>query len=120
TLWSAAGVFMVSLWGWHMPTPYDATFTSSSVYWMMHITLFGSGIMLWRELINHPARSTASALTVGLLTSMQMGLLGAVLALAQHPLFLPHLATTQSWGLTPLQDQQLGGVLMWVPGILLF
>jgi putative membrane protein len=119
-LWAAAGVFLVALWGWHMPTPYDATFTSTFLYWTMHITLFGSGIVLWRGLLNHPARHTAAVLTVGLLTSMQMGLLGAVLTLARRPLFLPHLTATQVWGLTPLQDQQLGGILMWVPGILLF
>jgi putative membrane protein len=51
---------------------------------------------------------------------MQMGLLGAILTLAEHPLFAPHLLTTQAWGLTPLEDQQLGGALMWVPGIVLF
>jgi putative membrane protein len=119
-LWATAGVFLVALWGWHMPTPYGATFTSTFLYWAMHITLFGGGVLLWRELVNHPARRTAAALTVGLLTSMQMGLLGAILTLARRPLFFPHLTTTQIWGLTPLQDQQLGGILMWVPGILLF
>jgi putative membrane protein len=119
-LWAAGGVFMLALWGWHMPTPYEATFTSTAVYWTMHITLFGSGIVLWRELLNHPALRIAPVLGVGLLTSMQMGLLGAVLTLAQRPLFYSHLTTTQVWGLTPLQDQQLGGILMWVPGILLF
>jgi putative membrane protein len=51
---------------------------------------------------------------------MQMGLLGAVLTFAGHPLFLWHLTTTQVWGLSPLRDQQLGGTLMWVPGIALF
>ena len=76
--------------------------------------------MLWSELIHHPPRRTPLALMVGLLTSMQMGLLGAVLALARRPLFYPHFLTTQAWGLTPQQDQQLGGTLMWVPGIVLF
>lgn len=119
-LWAAATAFMLALWVWHMPTPYAATFTAASVYWAMHITLFGSGIVLWSELIHHPQRHTGLALAVGLMTSMQMGLLGAVLALARRALFYPHYITTQAWGLTPLQDQQLGGTLMWVPGIVLF
>jgi len=118
--WSAAVAFMFALWVWHMPTPYGTTFTSTALYWLMHITLFGSAIALWAELVHHPARNTALALTVGLSTSMQMGLLGSVLAFARAPLFYPHLFTTQEWGLTPLEDQQLGGTLMWVPGILLF
>lgn len=120
SLWTASTAFMVSLWCWHMPTPYTATFTATAVYWAMHVTLFGSGVVLWSELIHHPPRRTALVLAVGLLSSMQMGLLGAVLALARRPLFYPHLTTTQIWGLTPLQDQQLGGTLMWVPGIVLF
>jgi putative membrane protein len=43
-----------------------------------------------------------------------------VLTFADRPLFISHLLTTQAWGLTPLQDQELGGVLMWVPGLALF
>jgi putative membrane protein len=103
-----------------MPVPYDATFTSVSVYWTMHITLFGSGILLWRELLYHSPKQTAQALAAGTLTFVQMGLLGVVLAFAQRPLFQWHFLTTAAWGLTPLQDQQLGGTLMWVPGIVLF
>jgi putative membrane protein len=119
-LWASAAAFFVALWFWHMPVPYDATFASTWVYWSMHLTLFGSSILLWRELLHARNDRVLAALTVGALTSMQMGLLGAVLTFAAHPLFLWHLTTTAAWGLTPLHDQQLGGVFMWVPGILLF
>lgn len=118
--WTAAGAFFVLLWFWHMPLPYEATFTSTPVYWSMHVTLFGSAILLWREILHHPGKRAFEALAVGVLSSMQMGLLGAILTLAEHPLFAPHLLTTQAWGFTPLEDQQLGGALMWVPGIALF
>jgi putative membrane protein len=120
SLWLTAGAFFVALWLWHMPVPYDATFASNTLYWLMHVTLSGSAILLWRELLNHPSDRTIEALGVSALTSMQMGLLGAVLTFAGHPLFLWHLTTTQVWGLSPLRDQQLGGALMWVPGIALF
>jgi putative membrane protein len=119
-LWSAAIAFFAALWFWHMPLPYDATFSSSGVYWSMHITLFGSAVLLWRELLQQSAGHTVDVLAAGALTSMQMGLLGAVLALAGRPLFFWHLTTTAAWQLTPLQDQQLGGTIMWVPGIVLF
>jgi putative membrane protein len=119
-LWSSGAVFLIALWFWHMPWPYEATFTSTLVYWCMHLTLFGSAIWLWREILQSAHQLTVDVLAVGALTSMHMGLLGAVLTMAGHALFFPHLFTTQAWGLTPLQDQQLGGVFMWVPGILLF
>ena len=119
-LWLAACAFLIFLWMWHMPLPYTATFYSTAVYWSMHVTLFGSALMLWREIL-HPTDAHAfEALALGALSSMQMGMLGAILTLATHPMFFPHLTTTRAWGFTPLQDQQLGGVLMWVPGIVLF
>jgi putative membrane protein len=118
--WIAACAFFCLLWFWHMPLPYEATFTSTPVYWSMHVTLFGSAILLWREILHHSSERAFEALAVGVLSSMQMGLLGAILTLAEHPLFAPHLLTTQAWGFTPLEDQQLGGALMWVPGIVLF
>ena len=119
-LWMSAAAFLAALWFWHMPIPYEATFTSKRVYWAMHVTLFGSSILLWRELLNHTRQQAGQALAAGMLTVVQMGLLGAVLALADRPMFQWYLLTTEAWGLTPLQDQQLAGTIMWVPGIALF
>lgn len=120
TLWFGTAIFFLALWFWHMPVPYEATFASTSTYWAMHVSLFGTSVLLWRDLLYHPAGHTPAVLTAGSVTFMHMGLLGAVLTLAERPLFAWHLTTTQDWGLTPLQDQQLGGAVMWVPGIVLF
>jgi putative membrane protein len=119
-VWASALVFFASLWFWHMPLPYEATFSSVTWYWCMHLCLFGGAIWLWRELLHPARRLVAVSLIAGALTSMQMGMLGAFIALASHPLYRWHLVTTAPWGMTPLEDQQLGGALMWVPGIALF
>ena len=119
-LWISTTVFFLALWIWHMPVPYDATFSSVTLYWAMHVTLFGSAILLWRELLHHSGNHTVGVLAAGTVTFVQMGLLGAVLAFADHAMFKWHFATTLVWGLTPLEDQQLGGVFMWVPGTALF
>lgn len=118
--WLFAAAFFALLWLWHMPAPYDATFSSTWLYWSMHVTLFGSAILLWRDLLHHSAARGAEVLVIGTLTSVQMGLLGAILTFASRPLFFWHLTTTAPWGLSALRDQQLGGVLMWVPGIAFF
>ncbi len=120
SLTAASVTFFVMLWFWHMPNPYHATFTSSTIYWLMHISLFGSSVWLWRELLHHAPEHTVAAVVAGMLSSMQMGLLGAVLALGSRPLFEPHFLTAPLWHLTALEDQQLGGVIMWVPGTVLF
>ncbi|HLJ22039.1 MAG TPA: cytochrome c oxidase assembly protein [Stellaceae bacterium] len=113
-LW-ATGAFALALWFWHMPLPYDATFRSDTVYWAMHLSLFGSALWLARGMLIDAGSRPGQVLLAGLLTTMQMSLLGAVLTFSAHPLFAPQFDTTLSWGLTPLQDQQLGGLIMWVP-----
>lgn len=118
-LWPAVAAFTVFLWLWHMPAPYDATLHSDAVYWAMHISLFASALALWRALLPLGRRPMA-LVAAGTVASMQMALLGAVLTFAGRPLFAWHYTTTQAWGFTPLADQQLGGVLMWVPGAVLF
>jgi len=120
-LWMPAAAFFAALWFWHMPDPYDRTFRSVFVYWCMHVTLFGSATFLWRGLLHHDSRQTPAAVAIGAFTSIHMGLLGAILTFAGRPLFTWHLLSmTSRWGVTPLQDQQLGGTFMWVPGMLLF
>ena len=118
-LWPATAAFTGFLWLWHLPAPYAATLHSDAIYWAMHTTLFFSAVILWRELLALGGRPL-TLVAAGTAASMQMALLGAVLALAGHPLFAWHIATTGAWGMTALADQQLGGVLMWVPGGLLF
>lgn len=112
-------VFALALWVWHSPVPYAATFASDTVYWTMHITLFASALILWEALLAD-GRDALVALGVGIGTSIQMGFLGAILTFAGHPFFADHLLTASTWGYSPLEDQQLGGVLMWVPGCAIF
>jgi putative membrane protein len=114
--WAVAG-FAVVLWAWHLPGPYDAALRSDAVYWLMHFTLLATAIWLWHGLRAAPL---GAALLAGLLTALQMSLLGAVLTFAPRALFPVHATTTAPWGLTPLEDQQLGGLIMWIPAGLLF
>ena len=65
-----------------------------------------------------PAAQPGPALVALGTTIGQMGLLGALIAFAPRPLYAVHFASTAAWGLTPLADQQLAGLLMWVPAIL--
>ena len=117
---AAAAGFAVLLWFWHLPGPYAATFRSDLGYWAMHLSLLGAALWLWRGLLLAAAARPEAVLPAGLATAAQMGALGAFLTFAPRPLFAPHAHTALAWGLTPLEDQQLGGLLMWVPGGLAF
>lgn len=114
--------FAILLWGWHVPPAYDATFNSDGVaYWSMHLSLAASATWFWAAMSRLlSARPLASAIG-GFVTVIQMGVLGALLTFAPRPLYAAHQPqVTIPWGLTPLEDQQLGGLLMWVPGGMLF
>jgi putative membrane protein len=117
---AAAGAFALALWTWHLPGPYVLTFRSDLAYWAMQGSLVATAVLLWRGLLVGAAARPDLALLAGLATAAQTGALGALLTFAPRPLFAPHGLTTLAWGLTPLEDQQLGGLLMWVPGGLAF
>jgi putative membrane protein len=106
----------VLLWLWHAPGPYLWALDTVAGYWLMQTTLLASGWLLWRQALAPHASGRGLALLSG--TVAQMGLLGALLVFAPEPLYPVHLATTAPWGLTPLEDQQLAGLLMWVPAML--
>ncbi|MFC7705289.1 cytochrome c oxidase assembly protein [Plastorhodobacter daqingensis] len=109
-------VHLLTLWVWHAPGPYGWALSSVAGYWFMQVTLLGSAWALWREALRPGAAATALALLVG--TVAHMGLLGALIVFAPDPVYLAHLATTEPWGLSALADQQLAGLLMWVPAVL--
>jgi putative membrane protein len=112
-----AAAFTALFWLWHLPGPYDAALRDGALYWLSHLSLLGVAIALWRVLL---ADASAASLALGAAASAQMGLLGAVLVFAPGALYASHLGTTTVFGLSPLADQQLGGLLMWVPGSLAF
>lgn len=117
---AGAAAFTAMLWLWHAPGPYAATFDSDIVYWAMHLTTFGAALWLWRAVFHAPPRRMAAAIAATLIAGVQMALLGAVIAFTAYPVYAPHLLTTMAWGLSPLQDQQLGGLIMWLPAGAIF
>ncbi|WP_246018383.1 cytochrome c oxidase assembly protein [Pelagibacterium montanilacus] len=102
------------VWLWHAPGPYGFALSSHAAYWLMQATLGISAWALWRGVLSPFARNGRGAFAL-LATIMQMGFLGALLVFAPQPVFAPHFGTTAPFGLSPLTDQQLAGLLMWVP-----
>jgi putative membrane protein len=107
----------VILWLWHSPGPYAWGLASVPAYWLMQISLLASAWLMWQAILA-PAAQSGLALIALVATVGQMGLLGALIVFAPGPLYPVHLASTAPWGLSPLADQQLAGLLMWVPAIL--
>lgn len=117
TLEWLVAIHALILWFWHVPQVYAVGIATAPAYWTMQLSLFGSGFLMWRRILS-PRTHAGAAMLALLATLVQMGMLGALLTFAQSPLYAPHAATTYPYGLTPLEDQQLGGLIMWVPAAL--
>ncbi|SCY33588.1 cytochrome c oxidase assembly protein [Microvirga guangxiensis] len=114
--------FLVStgvLWAWHWPPAYDLALSDMAVYWVMQATLLGSAFIFWRSIL-HREQAPGTGVLAVLGGYMQMALLGALLTFAPQTLYAIHAVAPLDWGFTPLGDQQLGGLIMWVPAGLPF
>jgi len=106
---------------WHVPSAYDLALEHPIVHLFEHVTLFATGLGLWWVVmsVRWQNRSGLAALYL-FVVGLPMGALGALLTLAPSPLYHAHLETAGEWGLTALQDQQLAGGIMWVPGGIIY
>ena len=110
----AAWTFVQALvfWAWHSPGLYAFALSSDAAYWLMQASLLGTAFAFWAAIRRAPAPWAAAAL---LASMVQMGLLGALITFSGSALYAPHYLTTLAWGYTPLEDQQVAGLIMWAP-----
>jgi putative membrane protein len=107
----------LAIWLWHAPVLYQATLNSDPVHTLQHVSFLGTGLLFWWALLRrHNGRLGRPAAVLYLFTtSVHTTILGALLTFSSrvwYPIYAPG---TAAWGLTPLEDQQLAGLIMWVP-----
>jgi putative membrane protein len=106
----------LALWGWHAPGAFDAAVASYGVHLLEHVCFFGTALLFWKAILDPRSQGrAASALGAAFATLMHGGLLGALITMAPLPLYAWYHDRTAPWGLNPLEDQQLAGLIMWVP-----
>jgi len=137
TVWAGLSLPLVAwllhtaaLWAWHAPPLYQAALDVPILHGAEHASFLGTGLLFWwTVLVPGPAGAPASegrrtayglgALSIFALT-IQSGLLGALMTFAPVPWYPAYAGRTTPWGLAPLEDQQLAGLLMWVPGGMIY
>ncbi len=110
---------VVILWFWHLPAAYDLAVRNDAVHALEHGSFVAAGFAFWWLLFRYTGRRRRMDRGAGVVyvftAGLQCATLGALIALARRPWYVVHLHTTAPWGITPLQDQQLAGLLMWIP-----
>jgi putative membrane protein len=112
-------VFTLAMWLWHAPLLYQAALGSEIVHTLEHVSFLITAMLFWWILFKHnrPDRiHYAMTIPFLFLTLLQSGILGALMTFTEQPWYPYYATLVQPWGLTPLQDQQLAGLIMWIPG----
>lgn len=110
-------VSTITLWLWHVPALYTEALQSVALYWLMQLSLLATAWWFWRAVFAARDALPTAMLTIAAAVG-QMGLLGAILTFAPRPLYPHHLVAPLAYGVSPLEDQQLAGLIMWVPAML--
>jgi putative membrane protein len=106
----------LALWVWHAPSLFNQTLTNDAMHAAQHASFFLTALLFWWPLANRlPSIGYGGGLAYVFTTALHTSVLGALLTFAPRPWYAPYLASTAHWHLTPLEDQQLGGLIMWIP-----
>jgi cytochrome c oxidase assembly factor CtaG len=103
----------VAIWGWHLPASFDAAVASETLHRLQHLSFLLTALLFWWAVLR-PDRRAAGAWHL-FVTMLHTSALGALIALAPRVLYAAQTAAAPGWGLTPLEDQQLAGIVMWIP-----
>ena len=111
----------VILWIWHATPLYEASLHHEVVHALQHATFLASALLFWQAMLGpmRTAKVTADrmrSVAALFLTTLHTVVLGALITMSSRPWFAAYRDSTFVWGLSPLEDQQLAGLVMWVPG----
>jgi putative membrane protein len=105
-----------AIWAWHIPYLFESTLANKWMHAAQHMSFFGTALLFWWSLAGAEERSGVGA---GILstfsTALHTGILGALLTFSTQTWYPAYARSTHAWGFTPLEDQQVGGLVMWVP-----
>jgi putative membrane protein len=114
-------IHAIAIWAWHAPFLFQLTLTSELAHTAQHLSFFLSALLFWWALFyTHGRLAYGAAVFYVFTTAVHTSILGALLTFAPHVWYPAYNSTTQPWGLTPLQDQQIGGLVMWIPAGLVY
>ena len=107
-----------ALWLWHAPRPFDLALAHPGWHVAQHLSFLVTALLFWWAVLHgHGARRVGVAVGCLFFTATVSGALGALMAFSSSPWYAGYAASgLDAFGLTPAEDQQLAGVLMWVPG----
>jgi cytochrome c oxidase assembly factor CtaG len=106
----------VAIWIWHLPSLLDGTLKSELLHRLQHLSFLITALFFWWAILRRPQRDYGLGALHVFITMLHTGFLGALLTLAPHVAYPLQTQDAAIFGLSPLEDQQLAGLFMWIPG----
>ena len=111
----------LALWLWHLPSLMEAALKNEAIHAFQHICFLLTALVFWWSVLGSVSRRDRGIALLSIFTTMvHTGALGALLTLSHTVWYPSYAASAPDWGFTALQDQQLGGIIMWVPAGLVY
>jgi putative membrane protein len=117
-------IFNVTIAVWHLPPMYNAAMEYHPIHIVEHLMFIVTATLMWWPLMSPlpelPRLSYPGQILYSFLMCIPMSIVAVCIAMASEVLYPAYSAAPRIWGITPLLDQQIGGLIMWVPGGLFF
>jgi cytochrome c oxidase assembly factor CtaG len=112
----------VALWLWHTPPLYEAALHNGAIHALEHLSFVMTAALFWWAMIHgrYGRMGYGIAVLYIFLTAIHSSVLGALMTISPHVLYPDYIANGASWHVNAIEDQQLAGLLMWVPSGLVF
>lgn len=108
-----------ALWLWHAPRLFDLALANPGWHIAQHVSFLVTALLFWWAVLHGRSGERRVGVSVGCLffTATVSGALGALMAFSSSPWYAGYAASgLNAYGMTPAEDQQLAGLLMWIPG----
>ena len=120
-----AAVFLlqaIALWIWHLPALYEGALRHDALHALEHLCFVVTAAMFWWAMVHgrYGRMGYGVAVVYVFLTALHSGGLGALLTMAPSPWYGEYVRQGAAWRVDPLGDQQLAGLLMWIPAGVIF
>jgi putative membrane protein len=110
-----------ALWVWHLPALYQASLGDQRIHAFQHACFLITALVFWSALLDARHRSHYGIAVLYLFaTTVHTSVLGALMTVAPAGWYPRYAAGTEAWGMSLLEDQQLAGLIMWMPAGLLY
>jgi putative membrane protein len=117
-------IFNVVLTAWHLPPVYGLAMQYHPVHIVQHLCFMIAATLMWWPILSPmpelPRLPYPAQMLYLFLMSIPMSLVAVCIGYSDHALYLAYASAPRLWGITPLQDQLIGALIMWIPGGLFF